>query len=105
VEVKNVTLLESDWLVFPDAQSERGRRHLTELSALHQQGSRAVILYALNRPEGRCFRPADQVDAEYGQLLRRGVKQGVEVLALRLVHTDTAIVVGEQVEVDLSVAG
>ncbi|BAO45290.1 DNA/RNA nuclease SfsA [Thiolapillus brandeum] len=105
VEVKNVTLLESECLAFPDARSERGCRHLMELSALRQQGCRAVILYALNRPEGRCFRPADQVDAEYGQLLRQVVRQGVEVLALRLVHTDTGIVVGEKVEIDLSVAG
>ncbi|WP_456373695.1 DNA/RNA nuclease SfsA, partial [Thiolapillus sp.] len=66
-----------------------------------RQGHRAVILYALNRPEGRCFRPADDVDAEYGRLLREVLRQGVEALALRLVHTDTEIVAGECVDIDL----
>ncbi len=102
VEVKNVTLLVADCLAFPDALSERGRRHLQELAALCQQGYRAVILYALNRPEGHCFRPADEVDAKYGRLLRQVVDQGVEVLALRLVHTQNGIIAGDLVDIDLS---
>jgi sugar fermentation stimulation protein A len=104
LEVKNVTLPAGDCLCFPDALSERGRRHLQELSGLRRQGYRAVILYALNRPEGRCFRPADEVDAEYGRLLRQVVGQGVEVLALRLLHTDTEILPGDPVDIDLSVS-
>jgi sugar fermentation stimulation protein A len=104
VEVKNVTLLKDDSLCFPDALSERGRRHLLELETLRRQGFRAVILYALNRPEGCRFHPADQVDAEYGRLLRKVVKEGVEILALRLVHTETGIVAGDLVDVDLSVS-
>ncbi len=101
LEVKNVTLPGKDCLCFPDALSARGRRHLRELADLRRQGHRAVILYALNRPEGRCFRPADDVDAEYGRLLREVLRQGVEALALRLVHTDTEIVAGECVDIDL----
>ncbi|WP_457675062.1 DNA/RNA nuclease SfsA [Thiolapillus sp.] len=104
VEVKNVTLLQDDALCFPDARSERGRKHLQALESLRQQGNRAVILYALNRPEGCCFRPADHVDAEYGRLLRRAVEGGVEAVALRLVHTETGILAGDLVDVDLSVS-
>ncbi len=104
VEVKNVTLLQGDCLSFPDAVSARGSRHLEDLGALVGDGCRGVILYALNRPEGCCFRPADDVDPEYGWRLRKVVEQGVEAIALRLRHTDSGIVSAEIVPVDLSVA-
>ena len=91
VEVKNTTLLLDDALCFPDAVTERGRRHLLELARLRSAGFRSVILYALNRPEGCCFRPAEKVDPAYAATLRQVVGQGVEVVALRLQHTATGI--------------
>ena len=107
IEVKNVTLLEGDCLAFPDAVSVRGSKHLRDLQLLVAKGYRAVILYALNRPEGGCFHPAAHVDPGYARLLREVVTAGVEVLALRLRHTDREIVVAESVPVmlDGSVTG
>ena len=91
VEVKNTTLLLGDALTFPDAVTERGRRHLEDLARLVACGRRAVILFALNRPEGDHFRPADEVDPHYGETLRRVAAEGVEVLPVRLRHTATRI--------------
>jgi len=91
VEVKNTTLLVGDALCFPDAVTARGQKHLAELARLREAGYRAVILYALNRPEGSRFRPADEIDPDYGRILREVVRQGVEVVALRLRHTADAI--------------
>ena len=101
VEVKNVTLLLDHCLGFPDAVSTRGYKHLLELRALVSGGYRGMMLYALNRPEGSCFRPAEEVDPEYARLLREVVQQGVEVLALRLRHTQTGIVVAGEVPLRL----
>ncbi|WP_419649761.1 DNA/RNA nuclease SfsA [Thiolapillus sp.] len=101
IEVKNVTLLMEDCLGFPDAVSVRGSKHLRDLQLLVAGGCRGIILYALNRPEGACFRPAEEVDPDYAGLLREVVKQGVEVLALRLRHTETGIIVSETVPVIL----
>ncbi|WP_457668123.1 DNA/RNA nuclease SfsA [Thiolapillus sp.] len=101
IEVKNVTLLMGDCLGFPDAVSVRGSKHLRDLQLLVAQGYRGVILYALNRPEGSCFRPAEEVDPDYAGLLREVVNQGVEVLALRLQHTETGISVSDMVPVVL----
>ncbi len=91
VEVKNTTLLLGDALCFPDAVTERGRRHLEELARLRGAGFRAVILFALNRPEGDHFRPADEVDPDYGETLRKAAARGVEVVALRLRHGPDSI--------------
>ncbi len=86
VEIKNTTLLVENALCFPDAVTTRGRKHLETLERLRHAGFRAVILFALNRPEGELFRPADEVDPEYGRALRRVVAEGVEAIAVRLRH-------------------
>jgi sugar fermentation stimulation protein A len=102
VEVKNVTLYEARCLQFPDAVTVRGRKHLEGLAQLSRQGQRAVMIYALNRPEGACFSPADAIDPAYGVTLRRVVQEaGVEVLALRIRHTSQSMEVAESVQVVL----
>ncbi len=101
VEVKNVTLLDGGRLRFPDAVSERGRKHLDLLLALRERGQRAVMLYALNRPEGECFSPARDIDPAYTQRLQDVAAAGVEVLAVRVLHLGQGIKPGELGPVDL----
>ena len=82
VEVKNVTLLEADnWGSFPDAVTKRGAKHLQELMAMVAQGDRAVMLFCVPHTGIKQVRPADQIDPEYGRLLREAMAAGVEVLA------------------------
>ncbi len=85
VEVKNTTLpMEGGAIAFPDAVTERGQKHLRELSRMVRQGHCAVMLYVVNRPDGEFFRPAKEKDPEYARLLRRAVKSGVEILVRRV---------------------
>jgi sugar fermentation stimulation protein A len=101
VEVKNVTLWQDDALTFPDAVTLRGRKHLMLLAEACRQGFRGVMVYALNRPEGHCFRPADEIDPVYGETLRQVVSQGVEILALRIEHRHDSMQVSGEVAVEL----
>ena len=79
VEVKNVTLVVDRVAAFPDAVSERGTKHLKELVRLRRRGHRAVLLFVIQRRPCPSFRPADEIDPEYGRWLRRAVRAGVEV--------------------------
>ncbi len=81
VEVKNVTLVENGIALFPDAVSSRGAKHLRELAAMVRQGQRGVIFFCVQRQDAREVRPADTIDAAYGQTLRQALAQGVEALA------------------------
>lgn len=83
VEIKNVTLVENGAAFFPDAVTERGRKHLEALAALAARGERAVIFYLVQRPDCHILRPADHVDPRYGDTLRRVLGEGVEALAYR----------------------
>jgi sugar fermentation stimulation protein A len=102
VEVKNVTLALNGEAAFPDAISERGTRHLRELMRLKRRGHRAAIVFVIQRGDCHTFRPADEIDPEYGRWLRRAVKAGVEALPYRATVTPREIVLTERIAMRLS---
>ena len=83
VEVKSVTLGfdGSTLAAFPDARSERGRKHLRELATLARRGVRAVQLYCVNLAGITAVRPAAEIDPQYAEELQRAAAAGVELLA------------------------
>ena len=82
VEVKSVTLLLKEGLgAFPDAVSERGRKHLRELIEMKRQGHRAVLLFCVQHSGIDRVAPADLIDPRYGETFREALATGVEVLA------------------------
>jgi len=84
VEVKNVTLLADDGCyAFPDAVTERGRKHLNELVEVVRAGHRAAMLYVIPRSDGTTFRAATEVDPAYSTALTTAIKAGVEIYAWR----------------------
>lgn len=81
VEVKNVTLQLGEGVVaFPDAKTERGLKHLTELCSMVEQGERAVLFFLVHREDALRFVPAREIDSLYAQELERVHSLGVEVL-------------------------
>jgi sugar fermentation stimulation protein A len=83
VEVKSVTLAAHARARFPDAVTQRGRRHAECLARLRREGARAVLLFVVQRADCASVEPADDIDPAYGAALRQAAGQGVEVLALR----------------------
>lgn len=82
VEIKNVTLLADDGCyAFPDAVTERGRKHLNELIEVVKAGHRAAMLFVIPRSDGTSFRPAREIDPKYSEALTAAVKAGVEIHA------------------------
>lgn len=82
VEIKNVHLLRHDGLAeFPDSPTERGVKHLEELSAMARLGHRAVMLYLVQRDDARSFRLAADLDPRYAASFALAASAGVEALA------------------------
>ncbi|MEI6892146.1 MAG: DNA/RNA nuclease SfsA [Pontiella sp.] len=82
VEVKNVTLLAEDGTYsFPDAVTERGRKHLHELIEVVNAGHRAAMLFVIPRSDGTGFRVAREIDPNYADALRAASRAGVELHA------------------------
>ncbi len=83
IEVKNVTLKEGERALFPDAVTERGRKHLQTLVRVKEAGMRAVMLYVVQRTDVKIFSPAREIDPAYGKALDEAVKRGVEVIVVQ----------------------
>ena len=89
VEVKNNTYRTygpggDGYAAFPDAVTERGRKHLLELADRVKAGERAVLFYFIGRNDCHRVRPADEIDPRYGEVLRQVAADGVEILAYRM---------------------
>ena len=91
VEVKSVTLREGDALMFPDAVTTRGQKHLEELMEMRVQGHRAVLFFAVLREGGERFEAAAHIDPAYAALLTTARANGVEILVYRTVFDGNMI--------------
>jgi len=101
LEVKNVTLCcQPGVACFPDAVTTRGQKHLRDLMLAKEQGWRAVIFFLVQRGD-ETFSPADEIDAEYGRLLREAVSCGVEALAYRTLVSSESSRVDQQIPLRL----
>ncbi|MCF8233107.1 MAG: DNA/RNA nuclease SfsA [Bacteroidales bacterium] len=82
VEVKNVTMKQGDYAVFPDAVTKRGQKHLDELIKIRERGLRAVMFYVIQRSDVQYFSPARDIDPDYAKKLEEAYGIGVEVFAV-----------------------
>lgn len=108
VEIKNTTLRVPIPNVprryagaFPDAVTKRGRKHLLDLADVAAAGSRAVLFFFVGRADCHRFRPADEVDPDYGETLREVAGRGVELLAYRMRFSPRRVEVAGRLPVDL----
>jgi len=98
VEVKNVTMVdERGRYAFPDAVTTRGRKHLRELSVMLRRGHRAVMLFVIQRSDGRGFAPAAKIDPAYAAEFAAAIRCGVEAIAYRAEVTPRSISIVEAV--------
>jgi len=81
LEVKGVTLEEDGAARFPDAPTERGVKHIQELTAAVQQGYCAYVLFVIQMKGVNRFEPNDRTHRAFGDALREAAKEGVCVLA------------------------
>ena len=67
VEVKSCTLFGHGIAMFPDAVTERGRRHLAHLAELSGQGMRAGVLFLVHYPRVDYFLPDYHTDPAFSR--------------------------------------
>ncbi len=93
VEIKNLTMMQDDARsgVFPDAVTERGRKHLRELMGMVEQGNRAVLFFNVAHTGIRHVAPAWDIDGKYATTLQEAMERGVEVLAYSAVINPESI--------------
>lgn len=101
LEVKSCTLVRDGIAMFPDAKTERGTRHVMGLLKAKAEGYRACILFIIQRTGAHVFSPAEDVDKEFGEALRKAFKGGVEVYAYSSEFIEDKIILRGKVKVEL----
>jgi sugar fermentation stimulation protein A len=79
LEVKNVSLVEGGVAKFPDSVTERGVKHLREMTKHVKHGGKAVALYVVQHHAATVFTAADEIDPTYGKMLRAALRAGVRI--------------------------
>lgn len=101
VEVKGVTLEEGGHALFPDAPTERGVKHLRELTRLARAGCRATAFFVVQMEDVADLAPNDATHPAFGEALRQAAAAGVRVWAHACRVTPEEIVMGREIPVRL----
>lgn len=101
IEVKGVTLEENGTVLFPDAPTLRGVKHLNELAQCVQAGYEAQVVFIIQMKDVRYFTPNNQTHPGFGAALSAAHHAGVKVVALDCIVTENSMSVGDPVPVKL----
>ena len=102
LEVKGVTLEQEGLALFPDAPTQRGVKHLEELTAAAASGFEAYVLVLIQMKGVHTFRPNWELHPQFGQALVQAAQAGVHVLAYDCRVTPSTMVLDAPVPVNLS---
>ena len=91
LEVKGVTLENDGVCAFPDAPTQRGTKHLKELTALAKEGFGAYVLFVIQMADVKYLHPNDATDPAFGAALRSAVAAGVQVVAVDCAVTESTM--------------
>lgn len=101
LEVKGVTLETDGVSAFPDAPTERGAKHLRELTQAAQEGFGAYVLFVIQMTGVQYLHPNDATDPVFAKALREAAAGGVTVLAMDCTVTEDTMFLRDPVEVRL----
>ncbi|AGA68359.1 sugar fermentation stimulation protein [Desulfitobacterium dichloroeliminans LMG P-21439] len=101
VEVKGVTLEEEGVVLFPDAPTERGVKHILELCQAIDAGYDAYIVFIIQMKDVKFFTPNAKTHQAFAEALIQAKNHGVKILALDCEVTEDSIEARDFVEVRL----
>lgn len=101
VEVKGVTLEKDGWGYFPDAPTDRGKKHIDEMVMAIQEGHRGVIIFLIQHPNINGFSPNKSMDTEFAKKLISAKAKGVEIIAYKCKVSLEEIIIDKKIPVIL----
>lgn len=99
IEVKGVTLEEDGLAMFPDAPTERGRKHIEEMAAPVANGYEGFIIFLIQMKGVKAFSSNFSMDPKFSEELRKAAYSGVKVLAYDSIVKKDEIIISDPVEV------
>ena len=82
MEVKGVTLNQDGIALFPDAPTERGKKHVMELCEAIEDGYEAYLLFVVKFQPVFGFSPNGLRHPDFAQCLKDAREKGVHIMAV-----------------------
>lgn len=101
LEVKGVTLENDGVVMFPDAPTERGAKHVAELAESVGEGYEAYLFFAIQMKGVKYFTLNEATDPKFADEVRKAAKGGVKILAYDCSVAPETMEINERVEVKL----
>ncbi len=101
IEVKGVTLEDNGVVLFPDAPTERGIKHINHLCQAIDEGFEAYLFFIIQMKDVLYFTPNDDTHPAFGEALVNAEKHGVKIIALDCEVAADSIAANRFVEVRL----
>lgn len=101
LEVKGVTLENQGKVLFPDAPTERGVKHLQHLEEVLERGYEAYIMFVVQLKGASSFSPNDETHKAFGEALRHAKTKGVHVLVYDCIVTPKTMIIDQKVLLEL----
>lgn len=98
IEVKGVTLEKDGVVLFPDAPTERGVKHLRGLERCVEEGFCAMAAFIVQMERANYFCPNAVTHPEFAEALSHARENGVSVLALSCRVAPDEIVAAREIE-------
>ena len=100
-EVKGVTLENNGVVLFPDAPTERGIKHVNELCCAVSEGFEAYLVFIIQMKDVLYFSPNWETHPAFGEGMINAAQQGVKIIALDCEVSADSITARDFVEVRL----
>lgn len=101
MEVKGVTLEENGVVLFPDAPTQRGVKHLRELCRSLEKGYHACVLFVVQMKGVDYFTPNRATHPEFAQVLEEAAALGVRLEAVDCIVTPSSLTPDQPVPIQL----
>ena len=101
IEIKGVTLEEGGVVLFPDAKTERGVKHIKELIEAKKDGYHSYVVFVVQMKDVKYFTPNIKMHKELGDALIEAQNSGVNILAYDCEVTPNSIEIKDEVNVKL----
>lgn len=101
LEVKGCTLEENGIVMFPDAPTQRGVKHINELIKCTENGLGAAIMILVQMKDVKYFTPNYKTHPQFAQALKKAQSKGVEILCRDCKVKPDLIEVADAVEIKL----
>jgi len=103
LEVKSVSLSrKKDHAEFPDAVTNRGKKHLESLISANREGYESYLMFLIQIEKRKSFGIASDIDPEYSKVFKDALKKNVNVLCYDCKFSDKGIEINNEIKILLN---